>query len=260
MSTKTEAVDVVEHFCVSSEARSRFDRWRLDRPEVAAYVLGHVTRTPYETTRDDLTRVIEETEHALGNIKKRDIKDVTLVGDWHPRFAMMHVLHYALETFGGPFTFQAFRDFCGRDPGAREMLWDPAQALVADASPLVGRSRAKAAMKWRIGLAYYSFLRELVTIVELRNRGIELEMHPLADALFRVDCWIDRTAVGLYIASSKYRDGAAGRKPQPEHVLGSGFSHVAINIPAQHDFGVVHLPSAEALDTAASQIKRALPG
>lgn len=257
MLQETTARSVTEHLCVSAGARNRLRAWRQERPEVAEYVLSHVTRVLYTTSVSDLRKVASATEHALGKVKREEGERVWSIRDWNPRFAMTHVLHYALERLGAPFTYQEFRSFCSGDAAARGMLWVPAQAAIGEAAATYGVVLARAAMRWRIGNSYYSFLRELVVRAELRDRGLDLEMHPLADALFRVDAWSGQTVVGLYIGNRAFLDGAGGRKPRTETVLGPSFRYVAINMPTQHAFGRLHVPTADALDEAAANIRAA---
>lgn len=258
MPETTTAQDVIQRFCVSPAAKEELDRWKRDRPPVAEHVLEHVTRVPYRVDAATLQQVAESTEHALGEVKRKDAESVRPIVDWNPLFAFTHVLHYALETLGKPFTYEDFRSFCAEDTKAREMLWDPANVAIEETARAVGSLLAHAAMRWRIGNAYYSFLRELTILVELRERGLDLETHPLADALFRVDAWSGRTVVGLYIGNPKYRDGDAGRKKKTDVLLGPTFGYVPINMPTQHRFGALHVPTAEALDKAAAKIRSAL--
>lgn len=260
MLKETTARDVAERFCVSTRAEDILARWQRQRPLVAQHVLGHVTRTPYATSRAALGEVAGSTEHALGAVRKADVQGVDAIRDWTTSFATTHVLHHALESLAEPFTYQQFREFCRQDAGARVMLWDPAQLMVDGIAARIGAQRARDAMRWRIGNSYYSFMRELVTVVALRQRGLDLAVHPLADALFRVDAWIDQTVVALYIGNAAFRDGTTGRKPDPASLLGPSFRYVSINLPAQHEFGRLHVPSEVALDQAAAQIRKALDG
>ncbi len=253
----TSSNDVVESLAGSARARRALDAWQTERPEVAAIVLPHVTKVPYATTSDELRAVAASTVHALGEVKKREISGVTEIRDWNPRFAMTHVLHYALEQIRKPFTYQEFRAFAADDPTARWMLTDPSIEAVRLATERYGRERARDAMQWRIGNSYYSFLRELLTVVGIREAGLDLRVHPLADALFRTDAWIGRTVVSLYIGNAAFRDGAAGRKPQPRDLLGESFTYVSLNLPAQHTFGRLHVPDRAALANAVQQVRAA---
>lgn len=251
----TTGEEVIGHLAVSGPARSALDRWKSERSEVAEHVVRHVSRVPYLTSSRQLQDVASRTEHPLGDISKREIEGVISIRDWNPRYAMTHVLHYALEEIGKPFAYEEFREFSAKDSRARSMLWEPSQEAVADAARQYGKQRAQHAMQWRIGLSYYSFMRELVTVVGLREIGIDLRVHPLADALFRADAWTGRCVVSLYIGNAVFRDGQSGRKPQAEDLLGNSFRYVSLNLPTQHAFGSLHVPNAGALRDAAQRIR-----
>jgi len=252
----TDANEVIGHFAGSARARQALADWKRERPEVAQHVLGHVTLVPYATNSAELRRVVQTTEHALGEVKRLEIMEVTSIRDWNPQFAMTHVLHYTLEQLGKPFTYQQFRKFCRDDSLARSMLTGPSQEAVARATKQHGPRLAIDAMRWRIGNSYYSFLRELIAVVSLREAGIDLRVHPLADALFRTDAWVSNCVLSLYIGNSGFRNGPSGRKPRPKDLLGESFNYVDVNLQTQNTFGSLHVPAAKALRDAAEQILR----
>lgn len=252
---ETTAAEVIRTFGVTSRAQDTLERWSRNRREVADYVLAHRTTVPYSMRTADVEWAMKRTEHALGGIKKREIERVLEVRDWNPRFAMVHVLHYALESAGRPFTYQEFREFCENDLTARRMLTDPSLALLRSLGPPQNQHVVKKAIRWRVGLAYYSFLRELYVICQLRERGIDLKVHPLADTLFRVDAWNEGVVVQLYISNASFRSGSRGRKPKPATLLGNRFRYVEIEMDRQHVFGGLHVPSIRSLDAAAKTLR-----
>ncbi|MCZ7417510.1 MULTISPECIES: hypothetical protein [unclassified Streptomyces] len=183
--------------------------------------------------------------------------------DWHPDFAFTHALHICMERLGTLPTYGDVRDYAMSDELGWEMLGSPASRMIeAEAYKGTPRQRVKAAMRWRVGNAYYSFLREVYSIVELRQRGIPLLVHPLADALFRVDAWVGRVAFSLRIGNKKFRQGASdGRKLSAERLLAGVRPTLAfreIELRAAREFGCVHVPSSEELDVAADRIGEAL--
>ncbi|WP_143740072.1 hypothetical protein [Micrococcus luteus] len=97
---ETTAQEVVRTFVVTPQAQEAYQRWCSQRPEVAEYVLRHRTSVPYSMKTGDVQHAMQSTEHALGGIKKREVEHIIQVRDWNPRFALVHVLHYALETAG----------------------------------------------------------------------------------------------------------------------------------------------------------------
>ena len=116
------------------------------------------------------------------------------------------------------------------------------------------------AIRWRIGLAYYSFVRETYTIAALRSGGLDVRAHPLADALFRVDAWTGRTVLALYIRNPRFRDGPRGRKPRTADILANShppFRYEELLLPVRHQFGCVHLPAADQIRAMAKRLQAA---
>ena len=251
MAQETTANEVIETFKITPEAVFEFDKWRNNATQrhVTDFVLGHTTRALYRLQPDHVRAVAKNSEHALGKIRKEVAQSVRPMVNWRPDFAFTHVLHYALETTGSLLTYQDFRDFCLNDTFATAMLVEPARAKVKSVErrgfdePAVWDS-----FVWRIGLAYYSFLREMYTVAVLRADGRDVRAHPLADAVFRTDAWIGRTIVSLFIGNSEFRDGDGGRKKKPEEILGGAdpaFRFRELRLGTQHVYGRVHMPAEQ---------------
>jgi hypothetical protein len=209
-------------------------------------------------TPGDVESVCKRTEHALGEVKKRDVEGVAQIRDWHPAFAFTHVLQFAVEAIGHLPTYQEFRSYCHDDPVGQAALWNPAQEAIERAAGVTSREAARDAMRWRIGNAYYSLVRETFVLVTLRDAGLDVRVHPLADALFRVDLWLDDINVSLFIGNGMFRSGAAGRKERPDDILRDAtppFRFHSMQLGTQHRFGEVHLPSKAAIDDAAAALR-----
>ncbi|MER6011717.1 hypothetical protein [Streptomyces bluensis] len=258
---ETTAEEVRELFCSSAATSKRFDDWMSDerRTEVAPMVMAHRTRVLYRLTEDDVRSVCQETEHALGEVKRRDGESVSEIVDWHPDFAFTHVFHICVERLGHVPTYQQFREFAFNDVDGQHMLGNPSievlRKLVDAGRP---ERQVRAAIRWRVGNAYYGFLREVYTLVQLRLRGVDLRVHPLADALFRVDAWVGRWALSLRVGNKKFRQGMnAGRKTRTEDLLADLLPPMrfdTIELEAATTFGEVHLPTAVHLDRAAARL------
>lgn len=114
-------------------------------------------------------------------------------------------------------------------------------------------------MRWRVGNAYYSFLREIYTVVELRSQGVDLRVHPLADALFRVDAWVGSKALSLRVGNEKFRKGGdGGRKVPTEKLLADVYpplEFATLELSPATKFGRVHLPAAHHLESAAERLR-----
>lgn len=261
---ETTAGDVLDLFCTSAATTKRFEDWKSDprRAEVAPMVLAHRTRVLYRLAEHDVQAVCRDTEHALGQVKRADGESVREIVDWHPDFAFTHTFHICTERVGSVPTYQQFREFALDDADGQRMLGNPSRETIrqlVDAG--CPQWRAQAAMRWRIGNAYYGFLREVYTLVQLRLRGIDLSVHPLADALFRVDAWTGRRALSLRVGNSRFRQGTnEGRKTPPEKLLADLLPPLqfdTIELEAATTFGQVHVPTPVHLDHAAARLMEA---
>lgn len=127
------------------------------------------------------------------------------------------------------------------------MIGRPARQAV-NAAVAGGHSleHATEAMWWRLGNSYYSMLRELYVLAVLREGGLAVEYHVIADALFRADFWLGDTVISLFVSNTRYRDGGGGgRKQHPREILGDypGFRFADMPRLTRHEYGTVHLPS-----------------
>jgi hypothetical protein len=262
----TTSQEVINTFAVTDRARALLRRWQEDpaRPQVAPTVLRHVTRVLYELEPSRVEAACSASEHPLGDIRKHVAMSVQPVVDWRPDFAFTYVMHLALESLGGVPTFQDLTGFCQDDPAGREALGDPARRIRADAARLgYPAEQVRQAVRWRIGVAYYSFVREVYTIAVLRAAGLDVRAHPMADALFRVDAWAGRTVLSLYIRNARFRDGRSGRKPRTVDILSGArppFRYQELRLDTQHTFGCVHLPAADQITAVARRITASAGG
>ncbi len=256
----TTAAEVIERYAGrSSLAAARLESWRLDptKSVVVPRVESHTVAALYALSSDDVISVCERTEHALGDVQKGVALQVSEIRDWHPAFAFTHVLHFAVEATGKLPTFSEFRTYCREDEAGRDTLWSPAQQAVERAAKTFGRHAARDAMRWRIGNAYYSFLREMFVLAVCRESGLNARVHPLADALFRVDLWVGEVNVSLFIGNDAFRAGSAGRKDPPERLLADArppFEFHSIQLATQYRFGVVHLPGRGDIERSAADL------
>lgn len=205
-----------------------------------------MTATAYRVMTADIEAVARRREHALGNVEKENATAVRSIVDWHPDFAVEHILPRALEARGEGLACEKFRSSRRSDPVARAALWEPAAAQVQHARRCPSGEFAADAMRWRIGNSYYAFLKELYVPAALREAGIPAAYNVLADVLFRVDCWIHSTCVLLYVGNRDFREGPAGRKLSARTLLADGgFAFVDVRLPTPHTFGRVNLPARD---------------
>ncbi|WP_433418755.1 hypothetical protein ACQP1V_03580 [Microtetraspora malaysiensis] len=264
MTLITDADEVVQLFCRAPDARRRFRQWETSRRRrhVVEHVMAHKTRILYELTVDDITRALPRniSDHALDEIKGDKAKEIERIDKWNPDFAFTHVFHYALEAIG---TFPRWGDiyrFFQEDERANVMLMEPAKREVeATVRDGWGRQEARAAMRWRVGNFYYSFLREAYAVVRLRAAGLDVRAHPLADALFRVDGWCGNKIISIYVRNPRFRDGYEGRKPQVERILEGGdpsFEFHPVVLPPASEFAKSHLPDDSQLRAAIRELSK----
>ncbi|MFI0775908.1 hypothetical protein [Streptomyces sp. NPDC021212] len=258
---RTTSDDVLQRFCVSPRTQEIYANWERDprRADVAPIVMKHQTKLVYELTTAEVEAVCRRTEHALGQVKRSDGEKVAAIVDWHPDFAFTHMFHVCMEQMQCLPAYQDFRAYAYSHPLGLKMLGDPAKAKVWEVADRgISEQLVRDAMRWRVGNAYYSFLREVYTVVQLRSMGIDLRVHPLADALFRVDAWVDDKVVSLRVGNKKFRQGdAAGRKMPPERLLTDvlpPFEFDTIELSPATKFGAVHLPSSEHIAGAAARL------
>lgn len=222
--------------------RSTYEAWKGDerRRLVAPVVLGHRVRVIYQLGRGDVADVCKRTEHALGDVRRRDAEAVGSIVNSHPDFAFTHMFHVCMENLGVLLTYQDFRRFSESDTIGRKRLWIPAWATLTIAS------YARSARSWNCGA-----------------KGVELQVHPVADDLFRVDFSSGRTAVSLRVGNPKFRMGSTrGRKVPASWVLADLWPPVEfadIELRPAFKFGSVHLPLGEELDAAAATLLRCFP-
>lgn len=260
---RTTSAEVITTFAVTARAQQQLRRWQTDpaRQQVPRIVMRHNAQAIYRLEPSDIEAVCTASEHPLGNIRKDTAMAVQPVVDWRPDFAFTHVMHLVLEKHGCLPTFGEFTRFCGSDPVGRIALGDPARQIREEAARLgYAPAHARQAVRWRIGLAYYSFARELYTIAVLRAEGLDVRAHPLADALFRVDAWVERTILCLYIRNTRFRDGLRGRKPRAADILAGAqpsFCYEELRLATSHAFGCVHLPDTGQIRAVARRLKAA---
>lgn len=262
---QTTAQEVIDTFAVTPRARALLRQWGSDpaRRQVPRTVMRHTTKALYELQPATVEAACMRSEHPLGDIRKHAAMAVQPVVDWRPDFAFTHVMHFALEKLGSLPTFQDFTSYCARDGLGRVALGNPARDIQRRACAQgYAAGQVSQAIKWRIGLAYYSFAREVYTIAVLRAAGLDVRAHPLADALFRADAWTGRSVLSIYIRNPRFRDGNRGRKPRSAQILAGAippFRHEELRLTTRHEFGCVHLPESSQIRAIAQRLATSLP-
>lgn len=260
------SAEVVEFFTRSARASNELKNWQSDdrRKKVVPRILPHVNSILLHLTTKDVYGVARHTEHALGNVRKEDIKDISKVSDWHPNFAMTHVFGIVVEKLGYLPTYQDFRSACESEE-FYEMLWGPAQDLISELinDGGVDPNVARGAMRWRVGNAYYSFIREALVLARMRERKLDAVSHPLADALFKTDIWVGNVAIELFMESKKYKSQEKTlnkqRKIKAREFLSDArppLEFYDMVLPPATRYGVVKFPDRNTLEKAIDDVEK----
>jgi hypothetical protein len=96
-------------------------------------------------------------------------------------------------------------------------------------------------------------------LATLRDMGVPAQVHPLADALFRTDFWVDNTNIDLYISNPRYKTQFGGRKSKSEAMLrdaNPAFNFAVLELQTRHEFGTVHLPDRQAIAAVIPSLKK----
>jgi hypothetical protein len=287
---ETSADDVQARFLVTPQAVKEYNEWTRDesrrRHGVVDTVLNHVSRSIYNTTSADLAWIKSNNSHPLRRIKKEDVSDIIPARDWEPAFAFSHIFYYLTEEIGRPPLWQEYDGFLESDPAGRRMMgderielrrnitekevakvrekaeskgWDLSEESIHNKAS----SNARDALDWRVGNAYYGIMRDVWTVTHLREKGLQIQTHPLADALFRTDAWIGNTIVSLYVKNPFFKDESGperhrGRKRKVEDLFRSAdvsFRFESITMEAAKEHGTFHVPTASALQSAEEKIR-----
>lgn len=266
MSTQVTGEDVARFFGRSGEAHRKLQEWSAlpGKEYVAEKVLGHKSSAIFEIDPEDIRNL--DTEHPLGNLHERFEDTVQIIRDWRPDFAFSHLFHFCAEDLGRIYSYQEFRDEWSKAPSREPWLQKPVWDIRHQAENRLIRYKeytnqaataaVRSALRWRIGTAYYSFLREIYTVNKLRQLGIDALAHPLADALFRTDMWSGNTIMEIYIENPRYRREGQGRKHRAEQILGdqNRFNFVTLQMAKPTKYGSVELPTDEEISRCARAI------
>ncbi|GAB4061405.1 hypothetical protein [Catellatospora paridis] len=259
--TVTTARDVMTHFAAPGAQRA-LAGWRADPryTAVVPHVEGHATRIVYRLTSAEIAEACELTAHALGTVERDRAESVEQIVDWNPAFAFTHLLHHIVEQTEAVPTWRDFVLYYRNNRMGRLMLGDAVDERTRELVENGFDERlVDDAMRWRIGNAYYSFLRELWVVVNLREAGVDVRIHPLADALLRVDAWCGQTALIIYVSNSKYRKGHTGRKIRAADLLRGAsppFKIETVELQPRKEYGKVHLPTQKSILIVAARLRR----
>ncbi|MNU30487.1 hypothetical protein D3C71_189870 [compost metagenome] len=220
----------------------------------------------YRLTLAHVRQASEFTEHALGDVTSAEAKlpGNVFAKDTSPAYPVIMLLYDLMERNREIPLWQDVerylfenQDMCLSyfykaggisPPGSIEELWTG------------GKHRA---IRYRIACFYYSFIREIHTIVHLREKhGLDVRCHSLIDTEWKADAICGRVRIELYVVNSEFKKrneetvrlAVEGRKKECQEV-NPGLPVVVVPMSPTDEWGCVWLFSEEALSKLAADIK-----
>lgn len=234
----TTALEVRRLFNVTQETRFVFNGWYSGKKHVVEPVMAHRAEAVHRITAAEVEDV------CLTAPPHGPPTDLPGVRDWRPDFPFAFVAHHVVEELGRLPTWSEFRGFCAGEPAT---LWAPAREAIAEAGRrgVDGRA-ARRAVADRVSARFGAFLREVHVVAALRERGLDVRVHPLADAVFRVDAWVDRLILNP-------RGGGQRSAELLVHAM-PPFFFTDLGLTFSHRVGPIALAPRGQLDRAAAKL------
>ncbi|MBB5957585.1 hypothetical protein FHS29_004180 [Saccharothrix tamanrassetensis] len=238
----TTAMDVRRIFNVTQETRFHFNGWFRKRDRVVEHVMAHHADAIHRVTPQDVAEACRTTP------RTGPPPDIVDIRDWRPEFAFTYVAHHVVETLGRLPGWDEFREFCEADDKTRSMLWTPAKEAIEDAR--ADKSVARKAMHHKVVADFTAFLRDTFVLSVLREHGLDVRVHPLADVVFNVDAWVERLILNP-------RGGPQRSEALLVHAMPPFFFHDLALTESEH-VGAVALPARRQIDQAARRLRAVL--
>lgn len=199
--------------------RKQYDLWEKRRgktenwPELMDGFRKLEHRILYKLNIVDVDNAIAKTTHSLGNLEKSCSK-FDNIHNYSPPVPLIYIFHSILEKLGRvPLWNDVQRYLFGE---MRSLCWIPfckSRNLDPSLPVITHDKRILDAFQWRIGNAYYSWLREIDLLTYLRRKHkLDLRYHFLVDAEWRADFVAGRIMLELYIKNREFKDDGSGRK------------------------------------------------
>lgn len=232
-------------------------RFRVVRP----FVRSMEHRALYAQSLDEVTAAINETEHALGDRRARVIKGhfkAKYVEDMNPPFATQHIMHMLMEKLGRFPLWQDVQPFLTDE--APELFYQPMKdGLSWHNFSKIQKEEVIEVFWWRMGKAYYSFLREMDFLFRLRDvHGLDAKYHVFADVTLRADTWVGMVALELFMASRVFKDVEfkRGRKQEAGDLYKHGeMEALRLYIPPADKYGQVSLFPERTIEMVAEDLR-----
>lgn len=244
------------------KALAKFKEWSADpryQTTVVPFVTNLTHRRLFAVDRpafEAVRAVIEsdEREHALYQVHKSD--DGPDTKNLNPSWAFVQLFHKYVEEEPQLPTWLQWREWLATT--AKSLFAIPvSRQLRFRHIDEERREAARRGLRWRLGNAYYSCMRELDVLIRLRDDyGIHARYHVLADALYRVDYWVGTKTMSLFINNSEMKaPELGGRKERPSVYLSSlPMVNLEAVLEKQRTYGNLHLASDAALAVIAAAL------
>lgn len=240
-------------------ASDRLRRWNERRrtPEwrpVKKFLVGIRHDALHNLSLEDVQAAVDSTEHAIEEIRPAQ-GTYAGISDFCPPFAMEYLFHDCLEDLGRTPLWQDIKTYLFERK--RDRYVEPFLAKYRIAS---GSRDARLdspyfiALKYRVGNAYYSFIREVHLMTVLRRKyGLDVRYHVFADVEYKSDLVAGDVLVALYVPNGRYRDGADGRKTSIATANPSRKT-LSVTLAVRKDFGKPWLVTDEAIKDIAEKL------
>ncbi|NTF17288.1 hypothetical protein G6L37_02430 [Agrobacterium rubi] len=212
----------------------------------------------YRLAVEDVVAAASRTGHSLGRISFSEtlVDENRFAADISPCYPVIMILHDLMEALGRVPLWRDFEEHLvsRQDVCLRYFIEAGGIPPVTRVDGMWDHPRMRA-VRWRLGLFYYSFLRDVHTIVTLRRtHGLDVRYHPLLDAEWKADAICGDVRIELYVVNSTYKDAdKAGRKKLCSR-LNPGLPVVEGKMAVKKDRGSCWLYSPESISLLAAEI------
>lgn len=242
----------------SPRGQSTYAEWvdRQGYEDVVKFVKEFSHSYLFTISSAEIENVISRSQHALGNI--RATESLSLIENFTTPFAFQHLFHWYIEYYHSVPTWEEFGHSIIYGEVA-DCWYQPLKEFIKIRGVNFTKEQLSRAVKWRLGKVYMSGIRELDLMVRVREAGIPLRYHILADVLLRIDFWHKNVLVCIYFSNPFYKSRAQGRKVAARKLFpvgGSGFKILDVEIP-RCGYGNIWLAQRSSITDLVREIEKA---
>lgn len=238
------------------------DEW----PAVRKAFEASVQTVLYRLKREHVKQACVHTGHALGDVRAYEagLRENAFAENTSPAYPVMMLLYDLMERNGAIPLWEDVEEHLFANQHLCLAYFYRAGGLTPPASIeemwVGGKHRA---IRYRLANLYNSFIREVDTIVYLREEhGLDVRCHPLLDAEWKADAVCGRIRIELFVVNSKFkklsteqlRQKMEGRKKECQAV-NPGLPVAIAPMEPSDKWGCVWLFTEKALEKLAADIK-----